>query len=203
MADADFNVQDDPRWKAFNAQGLKCSCGETHVGLFPINMLTPAGWQGPKDYQPDDAVTTDGTFISENYCVFEGKAFAIRMRLPLRIRGAAPAAFTYTVWGAVNKTQFESYVAARKASALQNGLQSPATLCNRIGGYEDTFNLTGIAFQQNDGYPPMLLIMGPQQFSKPDHELIAAQKNGIDFDKALAMFAEYGHDMRTAVANTN
>lgn len=203
MADAASNVQDDPRWQAFNAQGLKCSCGETHVGLFPINMLVPAGWQGSKDYEPDDAVRTDGTFISENYCVFEGKAFAIRMRLPLRIRGAAPAAFTYTVWGAVNQVQFESYVAARKSNNLRNGSQAPATLCNRVGGYEDTFNLTGVAFQQGDGYPPMLLIMGPQQYNKADHKLIEDQKNGIDFDKALAMFAEYGHDMRIAVANSH
>lgn len=203
MAEAEINVQDDPRWQAFTSQGLQCSCGEKHVGLFPINMLVPAGWQGPKDYEPDDAVRSDGTFLSENYCVFEGKAFAIRMRLPIRMRGAAPAAFTYTVWGAVNKVQFESYVAARKANALQNGLQSHATLCNRIGGYEDTFNLTGVCIQQTDGFPPLLLIAGPQPYNKPDHKLIADQKNGIDFDQALAMFAEYGHDMRIAVANTN
>jgi hypothetical protein len=203
MSGAEINVQDDARWQTFVAQGLKCSCGETHKGLFPINMLVPGGWQGGKEYEPDDNVRIDGTFISENYCVFEGKAFALRMRLPIRMRGAAPAAFTYTVWGAVSREQFQSYIAAKKAGALRDGIQAPATLTNRIAGYEDTFNLTGVAFQQNDGYPPLLLITGPQPYNKADHKLIADQKDGIGFDQALEMFAAYGHEMRTQVANSN
>lgn len=200
MTDATLNVQDDRRWQAFNAGGLQCSCGEKHVGLFPINMLVPAGWAGPKDYEPDDAVSSAGTFLSENYCVFDGKAFAIRMRLPFRMRGAEPAAFTFTVWGAVAQDYFENYVAAKKAGGLREGAQGQATLVNRLSGFDNTHNLTGVTFQQSNGFPPLLLIVGPQPYNKPDHKLIADQKDGIDFDRALEMFAAYGHDMRASAA---
>ena len=86
------NVSEDPRWQAFNQDGFLCSCGERHVGLFPVNMLTPAAWDGPKEYAPDEDIQLDRTFISESYCVWQGQNFAMRMRLPLQMRGAAPAA---------------------------------------------------------------------------------------------------------------
>ena len=86
------DVSADPRWQAFNQDGFPCSCGERHVGLFPVNMLTPAMWDGPKEYAPDEEIQLDRTFISESYCVWQGQNFAMRMRLPLQMRGASPAA---------------------------------------------------------------------------------------------------------------
>ena len=91
MSTAAPNTADDPRWLEFNRAGFECSCGQRHVGLFPINMLVPVGWTGGRDYAPDDALDLTGNFLSENFCVWQGQYYAMRMRLPLQIQGAAPA----------------------------------------------------------------------------------------------------------------
>lgn len=194
MADGMSNAHDDPRWQVFNNTGLLCGCGQRHVGLFPIHMLAPLGWQGPVEYQHDADVWTDGTFISANYCVYEGKSFALRMNLPLRIRGAAPAGFLFTVWGAVEKSVFEAYLAAVRTGTLRNDVQMPVVFANRLAGFEDTNGLGGVAFQQTDGLP--LLLATRPQTGEQRHSLIVEQKDGITFDRALALMAAYGHEMR-------
>lgn len=195
MADV-ASVKDDPRWIRFNEEGVACSCGQTHKGLFPINLLVPIGWPLSTDYAPDIDVVMEGNFLSQNFCVWDGKWFSVRVRLPLQMAGAAPWSFTYTAWAALNRSDFEGYVMAVRTNTLKDGAQAPARLVNRIGGYPDTVNLMGTAFQTADGAPPVLLIHGDQPDNKPDHPFIAEQRDGIGFDRALELFAEYGHDMR-------
>ena len=195
------NVSEDPRWQAFNGSGFACSCGDRHVGLFPINMLAPIGWDGRQDYEPDEEIQLDRTFISSNYCVWDGQQFAMRMRLPLQIRGASPAAFMYTVWAAVDRASLEAYLAAKQMGTLNNETRFGARLINRIAGHHDTSNLIGVAFQQEDGWPPVLLLAGPQPYTnRPDHPILAEQRQGIGFDRTLELFAAYGHDMRAAAS---
>jgi len=199
------NVSEDPRWQTFNQDGFPCSCGERHVGLFPVNMLTPAMWDGPKEYAPDAEIRLDRTFISESYCVWQGQNFAMRMRLPLQMRDASPAAFMYTVWAAVERADLEAYIAAKAQNTLRNEARFKARLVSRIAGHHDTANLMGLAFQQEDGWPPLLLLAGTQPYTnRPDHPLLQEQRQGIGLDRALELFAAYGHDMRPAApANNN
>ena len=199
------NTSEDPRWQAFNTSGFTCSCGQQHVGLFAINMLTPLGWGGPQEYAPDEDLRLDGTFISANYCVWEGQNFAMRMRLPLQISGAAPAAFMYTVWAAVDRINLETYLSDKQKGALSQNNRFGARLVNRLAGHHDTSNLVGVAFQEPDGGPPILLLAGPQPYTnRPDHPILAEQRQGISLDRALELFAAYGHDMRPAAsANLN
>jgi hypothetical protein len=193
------SVLDDPRWKTFNAQGLACSCGERHVGLFPIHMQHPVGWPGSTNYEPDAALRLDGNFLSANYCVWEGKYFSMRMRLPLQIRGAQPAAFMYTAWASLNRPDFEGYLGAVRNKRLNNTSRAQARLVNRLSGFPDTFRLMGTAFQQDDGGLPLLLIHGPQPDNNPQHPLIQEQRQGIGVDRTLELFAAYGHDMRASL----
>jgi hypothetical protein len=194
-----FDVSEDPRWQAFTSSGYACSCGDRHVGLFPINMLAPIGWDGRQDYEPDEEIQLERTFISSNYCVWDGQQFAMRMRLPLQIRGAAPAAFMYTVWAAVDRASLEAYLAAKQMGTLNNETRFGARLINRIAGHHDTSNLIGVAFQQEDGWPPIMLLAGPQPYTnRPDHPILAEQRQGIGFDRMLELFAAYDHDMRAA-----
>jgi hypothetical protein len=192
------SVLEDQRWRTFNAHGFPCSCGERHVGLFPVHIHHPIGWPGPKDYEPDDALRLDGNFLSANYCVWEGKYFAMRMRLPLQIRGAFPAAFILTPWASLNRPDFEAYLEAIKDKRLNNMARAPARLVNRLSGFADTFRLMGTAFQQEDAGPPLLLIHGPQPDNRPDHHLIDEQRQGIGVDRVFELFAAYGHNMPAA-----
>lgn len=193
-------VASDPRWIRFNAEEIPCSCGQSHKGLFPINMLTPLGWPHATDYASDDNVPLEGNFLSPNFCVWDGKWFSIRVRVPLQMRGASPWSFTYTAWAALNRPDFEGYVMAVRSKSLKDGARAQARLVNRIGGYPDTFSLMGTAFQTEDGAPPVLLVHGEQPDNRPDHPLITEQRDGIDFDRALDLFAAYGHDMRPSFA---
>lgn len=197
----DTSVTSDPRWKAFNGEGFMCSCGWKHIGLFPINLLMPMNWDGDQTYEEDTALVTDRSFLSANYCVWQGQSFALRVRLPIMVKGVTPFSFMFTVWASVNKPDFDAYVAARKAGTLKNDIKFPARLVNRLAGFHDTSNLMGFAFQQDDGWPPLLLLAADQPYTnRPDHPLIAEQRNGIEFDRALDLFAIYGHDMREAAA---
>ncbi|MDP3738536.1 MAG: DUF2199 domain-containing protein [Hyphomonadaceae bacterium] len=185
----------DPRWARFNAQGMQCSCGERHVGLFPIHIQTPLGWPGSKTYEPDDALRMDGDFLSRDLCVWEGKYFSMRVRLPLQINGAAPAAFMYAAWASFNRPDFEGYLDARRNGRLNKTARAQARLVNRLSGFPDTFKLMGSAFQQEDGGPPLLLIHGPQPDNDPNHPLISQQRQGIGVDRMFELFAAYEHNM--------
>jgi hypothetical protein len=198
---SDTSVTSDPRWKAFNGEGFMCSCGWRHIGMFPINLLMPMSWDGDQTYEDDSALVMDRTFLSASYCVWQGQSFALRVRLPLTVKGVTPFSFMFTVWANVTKPDFETYVAAKKANRLNSGIKFPARLVNRLAGFHDTANLMGTAFQQDDVWPP-ILVLGPEQpfTNRPDHPLIAEQRNGIEFTRALELFAIYGHDMRQAAA---
>src|ERR1043165_2732291 len=146
MAASAPSVLNDPRWQAFNGKGFACSCGERHVGPFPIHMRVPAGWPGTKDYASDDQLRLDGDFLSHNFCVWEGKYFAMRMRLPIQMQGAQPASFLYTVWASLNRADFEGYVNALHNGRLNNQPRAPARLVNRLSGFPNTGALMGVAF---------------------------------------------------------
>lgn len=197
MAD-DPSVLNDPRWRAFTEKGFDCSCGERHVGLFPIHMHHPLNWPGSNDYEPEEALRMDGNFLSPNVCVWDGKYFALRTRLPLQIAGAQPHAFMYTVWASFDRPDFEAHLAALKNNTLNNMTRTMARLVNRIGGFPDTSMLMGSAFQQEDRGPPILLIHGPQPNNSSSHPLIHEQRHGIGVDRMLELFSHYGHDMRPA-----
>lgn len=196
MTSQPASVKDDPRWETFNTKGFACSCGERHVGLFPIHIHVPVGWPHSKEYEPDENLRLDGNFLSANYNVWDGKYFAVRMRLPIQMRGGEPAAFMFTVWAALDRPDFEGYIDAKKNNRLNNASRARARLVNRLNTFPDTFKLMGTAFQQDDGGAPLLLIHGPQPDNLADHPLISEQRNGIGLDRALELFATYGHDMR-------
>ena len=196
MADAPVSVLDDPRWHKFNEEGFACSCGQRHVGLFPIQMQTPKGWPGEPVYEANAALRMDGNFLSQDFCVMEGKYFAMRMRLPVAIRGAEPAAFMYTVWASLNQAEFEVYVDVARRSELRANARAQARLVNNINGYVNSGGLMGSALHQEDGGHPVLLLHGPQPDNDPNHTLLSDQRNGIGVDRMLELFAAYGRDMR-------
>lgn len=193
----------DPRWAIFNTQGFACSCGERHVGLFPINMHHPLGWQGKDEYEADKDLRMDGDFLSSHFCVVQGKFFAVRARLPLQIQGAAPSAFMYTAWASLDRDDFERFYDCYRNNKIDPSARARARLVNRIGGYPDTQNLVGTTFQDLDGGPPVLIIHGMQAGMNNEHPLLIEQRVGIGIDRMLELFAAYNHDMRGGIPLTN
>jgi hypothetical protein len=190
----------DPRWVKFHGEGLDCSCGERHVGLFAVQLLQPISWSGPADYEPDAAVRMDGNFLSENFCVQEGKSFLMRMRLPINIKGAAPAAFMFTVWASLSRMDFEGYLERVRSGRMNANARAPARLLNRLAAFPDTVHLSGSAFAQTDSVLPILIIHGIQANPLNGHPLMAEQQDGIGLDRMFELFAAYSHDMRPSLA---
>jgi hypothetical protein len=189
------DASNDPRWVKFNGPGLKCSCGETHVGLIALSMLRPVGFPETIEAEPDTALRTDGNFLSTSYCVWEGKFFAIRMAMPMVIQGVPPPALLLSVWASVDEPSFKAYLAAVNGGTLNPNAQAPARLVNRIGGFPNTSGILGVAFQQPNEAPVFLALKGPD--GKPStNPIIPEQRNGITLDRLFEIYAENNHDMR-------
>lgn len=185
----------DPRWIKFHSEGYQCSCGERHVGLFPINMHVPVGWSGSGDYQSDYDLHTDGNFLSHNFCVWGGKNYAVRMRVYLPIKGAEPAAFLIAAWVALDKLDFDAFSAAMLKPSGNPNLRVRARLLNRLSQFPDTYNLSGTAVLAQPGELPVMMAHGIQADFRADHSLIVQQREGIDVDRVFELFKAYKHDM--------
>lgn len=191
------DATNDPRWVKFNGPGLKCSCGETHVGLIALSMLRPAGFPATAPVEPNSALRMTGNFISKDYCVWDGKYFSIRMSMPMAIQGVPAPALLLSVWASVDEANFKAYVAAVSGSTLNPQAQAQARLVNRIAGFPDTFGLMGVAFQQPNEPPVFLALHGPDG-KESSNPLIPEQRNGVTLDRLFEIYAENNHDMRSS-----
>jgi hypothetical protein len=187
----------DPRWSRLHGEGLACSCGERHVGLIALSFLRPPGWQGPPAPQPNAALRMDGDILTDDFCVIEGRYFAMRMSMPLPVMGAPPPAILLSVWAAVSRASFEALQTPRFAMPTALDPQDPARLLTRIAGYSDTGGLMGRAFSQPDG-PPLLVLEKSQAGSFGVHPLVSEHRDGIRLDRMFEVYAANGHDMRSS-----
>jgi hypothetical protein len=189
-------VETDPRWRRLHGDGVPCSCGERHLGLFALSFLRPPGWQGSPTPEPAGALRMDGDFLSEDLCVIQGRYFAMRMSLPLPVRGAPPPAAMLSVWAAVERPSFDHLRSARPTGMpSESDPQDPARLLTRIGGYPDTSGLMGRAFAQPDG-PPLLVLERAQPNGFGVHPLITEHREGITLDRLFEVYAAQNHAMR-------
>jgi hypothetical protein len=185
------------KWAQLNADGVACSCGERHVGLFALVFLRPPGWTGAPDPEPNSALRMDGNFLSQDFCVMEGKYFAVRMIVPLPIQGISPPAAPLAVWASLDRADFEAFVGALAENRHDKPERMQARLITRVGGYPDTFGLMGQAFPQADG-PPLLVLERNQAPGLAGGQLVSEHRDGATFDRLLDVYAAHQHDMRAS-----
>jgi len=189
--------RDQRRWRQLNNAGVECSCGERHVGLFALYYLQPPGWAGPSEPEPNSALRMDGNFLSQDFCVMEGKYFSMRMILPLPVKGLSPPAAPLAVWASVDRSDFVTYIAALAENRHDKLGRAQARLITRVGGYPDTFALMGQAFPQADG-PPLLVLERKQAPQLPGGQIVIEHRDGATFDRLLDIYAAHQHDMRSS-----
>lgn len=191
----------DPRWTQLMGPGADCSCGEHHVGLIDLFFLTPADWPDAPEKEANEAVRTDGNFLSDDYAVRDGKYFAMRCVLPLPVTNCSPPASALVVWASVDKADFEKHLASPRPQMTNPPERFQARLITRIGGYPNSFGLLGVAFPQADS--PPLLVLGKPPGDAPDlHPLVAEHRDGASFDRLLEVYAAQGHDMRSSFSGS-
>lgn len=186
-------LADDPRWRRFSERAFQCpDCGHEHRGLFDLGVFAPGAWPGAAVYEPNNALRLEGDFLSEDFCVVDGKHFFVRCVLELPLQGSSER-FGYGVWSSLSPKNFSRYVAE-----FDNGFDGEESwfgwFSNRLKAYPDTFNLKCQVRPQPDRQRPLIAL------EPADHPLCLEQRDGVSFDRLLEIYAENGHDFRAALA---
>ena len=128
-----------------------------------------------------------GDFLSEDFCVLDGKYFMVRAVLPIPVNGVE-GDFAFGCWSTLSRENFAKYV---------DGFDN--------GDYADTGPWSGWLMNQlatfNEGADPLAVWVQPRTdrqrpliwVQDDNHPLAIAQDDGITPDRMLEIFRHYGH----------
>jgi len=92
-----------------NARWRCASCDEEHSWPFDLAAHAPDPWHGPQDYETNGALRLDGDFLSEDFCVLDGKYFMVRAVLTIPVQGVE-GVFGFGCWSTLSRENFDKYV---------------------------------------------------------------------------------------------
>ena len=194
--DDNLDLANDPRWRRLWDRPWTCDvCGETHHGLFDLACGKPAHWPGTEDKAPNSALDLSGNFLSEDFCVLEGRHFFVRATLQLPIRGSGGQQFGFGVWTTLSRLNFERYI-----ETFDNGEQDGlgpwfGWFSNRLEGYPDTLSLKCQVHPMSGRQRPRV------ELEPTNHPLAVEQQSGVTFDRVLELYAINGHDIRMSLSD--
>ncbi|HEV7691608.1 MAG TPA: DUF2199 domain-containing protein [Hyphomonadaceae bacterium] len=186
-----MSLDADPRWRMLK-QGVACSCGNVHTGLDNLLFHWPDTWPHGAKIEDNAALTADrldGDFLSADFCVLDGKFYAIRVALDLPLQGSE-SRLTIVSWSALPKNEFISYFnAANKGQAPGEG-RTTGHMLNNVPGYDKTYGMN-------------VMLQAPGRLHRPKmqmldeaHKLTQDQRQGISLDRTFELYALFGHTMR-------
>ncbi|MEQ7873601.1 DUF2199 domain-containing protein [Sphingomonas sp. ASV193] len=162
------------------------SCNERHRGLMDLAATSPDPWPHAAKYEPNAALRRDGDFLSEDFCVLEGKYFFIRSVLYIPIHGLNRS-WGFGCWNTLSRTNFDRYVEGFDAGIFEDDGWS-GWLCNHLKTFfEDGEPLAVDVFPQAQRQRPKLVVQDAT------HPLGEAQRDGISAELLLGLFRAYGH----------
>lgn len=167
----------------------KCAgCDDVHRGMFDLAAFAPDPWSGPITYEPNSALTLEGDFLSEDFCVLGGRNFLVRCVLDFPVEGLEQS-FGFGCWGTLSKENFELYV-SRFDDADYAGL-GPWTswLCNDVMQLVGSEPIGCHMFPQLDRQRPVLKVMDDE------HPIALMQAQGIAPEDVLGIYRMNGHPL--------
>ena len=162
------------------------SCGEPHEGLFHLSCRAPWHWSGPEDYEPNSALRTEGDFLSEDFCVIEGRDFFVRCVFEIRVRGLSEA-FGFGIWSTLSRTNFDLYVEGFGGGDYSGLGPWTGWFSNPLDPFGETLSQPCWVEPRPDGMRPHVTL------ADEDHPLAVAQRDGITGERMLEIYAFYGH----------
>jgi len=184
----------DPRWQKLHDREWTCPCcGEQHHGLFDIACDKPDFWRGSEEKSPNSEVLGASHVLTEDFCILDGEHFFVRCVLRLPIIGAEDDCFAYGVWSTLSKKNFDIYRDAFDAGDSAGLGPWFGWFANRLPGYADTLNLKCQVHPQPNRQRPHI------ELEATDHPLAVEQRQGINLDRLLEIYALAGHDIRSAL----
>ena len=166
----------------------RCSCCEEwHHGLMDIAAISPDPWPDDRSYEPNSALRRDGNFLSEDFCVLDGKYFFVRSVLEIPVHGL-DAPWGFGCWTTLSRVNFDKYVAGFDTGEFEDDGPWFGWLCNQLKIYfEDPDPIALDVFPQPDRKRPKLIVQDEE------HPLGRAQREGICAADMLTLLRALGH----------
>lgn len=131
----------------------------------------------------------EGDFLSEDFCVLEGRDFLVRAVLAIPVIGLQ-GDFGFGCWTSLSRANFAKYVDGFDTGEHggEHGEEGPWSgwLCNRLTGFIEQPTAVWVE-PRLGGQRPLLWIQ------QDGHPLAVAQKHGVTAARMLELLAAYGH----------
>ena len=166
----------------------RCSrCVELHHGLMDLAARAPDPWPDENSYEPNSALRLEGDFLSEDFCVLDGKYFFVRSVLEIPVRGI-DAPWGFGCWTKLSRVNFDKYVGGFDSGEYEDDGPWFGWLSNQLKTYFEDLEPIGVdVFPQPRRQRPRLVVQDP------DHPLAAAQADGINPEAMVELLRAYGH----------
>lgn len=193
---AELAFDNDPRWYRLLNTGYKCSsCDEIHVGIFDLGWDAPAYWSGAMTIEPNSRVRGAKHILTEDFCILDDEYFFARCILPIPIKGSDEHVFGLGVWSSLSRKSFDEYL-SEFDSDHQSHLEGWfGWLSNSIPGLPETLSLPCVVYPQDGRNRPEIALQDAQ------HPLVEYQREGIDLDTLLALYAASGHGLMKSLGD--
>ena len=161
-------------------------CDVEHVWPFDLAAHAPDPWRGDDAYQHNGALRYDGDFLSEDFCVLDGKYFMVRAVLQIPVRGVS-GGFGFGCWSTLSRENFDKYIECFDSGGYSAGELWSGWLCNQLADFVGPEPLAVWVQPRPDRQRPFVWVMDDA------HPLALAQEEGITADRVLELFAFYRH----------
>ena len=164
----------------------KCAgCGDLHEGMAHLAAFAPDPWPGPEQREENAALRLHGDFLSEDFCVLEGKYFFIRGVLEIPVHGIDEP-FGFGCWSTLSRANFDKYLHGFDDGEYPDRGPWGGWLGNRLADYAGTGPEPVWVYPQRDRWRPRFRIQDPA------HPLAHDQTHGIPPERAMSLFEFYG-----------
>ncbi|WP_109808026.1 DUF2199 domain-containing protein [Sphingosinithalassobacter portus] len=168
------------RWRCEN-------CATEHSWPFDLAARAPDPWSHGDAYQPNSELHLDGDFLSEDFCVIEGRHFMVRAVLTIPVNGV-DGDFGFGCWTTLSRENFGKYVDGFDSGDFGEDAMWSGWLVNRL------------AIVAEDDDPIALWVQPRPERQRPllwaqsdEHVLGIAQDEGISPETMLEILRRYGH----------
>lgn len=129
----------------------------------------------------------EGDFLSQDFCVLDGKYFMVRAVLLIPVIGLKDQ-FGFGCWSTLSRDNFRKYVDGFDSGEYADMGPWGGWLTNRVENFVEGPDPLALWVQpQPDRKRPLLWVRDD------DHPLAIAQEQGITPERMLEVFAHYGH----------
>ncbi len=166
------------------------SCDQPHHGMIDFAARRPDPWNDSEEYESNSALRLDGNFLSEDFCVMDGKHFFVRCVLDIPVHGMAEK-FGFGCWGTLSRSNFELYVDGFDDGNYANIGPWSSWLCNQLLDYIGTEPEACWMHPQLGRQRPAIIVQDE------DHPLGFDQRHGVSAETILEIYRRSGHEVAT------